>query len=73
MTTLLKQWENSDLLETRQVIHYSKGNYESFLKKINFLLKLSHGQLNEILACFSRFLLDLSLIILRSGDHGYKF
>ena len=32
MTSLLKQWENSDLLETRQIIYRSKSNDESFPK-----------------------------------------
>ena len=32
MTSLLKQWENSDLRETRKVIYHSKGNDESFPK-----------------------------------------
>ena len=27
------QWENSDNRETRQIIHHSEGNYESFPKK----------------------------------------
>ena len=32
MTSLLKQWENSDLHETRQIKYHSKGNDESFPK-----------------------------------------
>ena len=32
MTSLLKQYENSDLHEARQIIHHSKGNDESFPK-----------------------------------------
>ena len=32
MTSLLKTRGNSDLRETRQVIHHSKGNDESFPK-----------------------------------------
>ena len=32
MTSLLKQWENWDLLETGQIIYHSKGNNESFPK-----------------------------------------
>ena len=32
MTSLLKQWENSDLRETKQIIYHSKGNDESFPK-----------------------------------------
>ena len=32
MTSLLKEWENSDLRQTKQIIHHSKGNDESFPK-----------------------------------------
>ena len=32
MTSLLKQWENSDLRETKQIIYQSQGNDESFPK-----------------------------------------
>ena len=32
MTSLLKQWENLDLRETRQIIYHSKGNDENFPK-----------------------------------------
>ena len=32
MTSLLKQWQNSDRRETREIIHHSKGNGESFPK-----------------------------------------
>ena len=32
ITSLLKQWENSDLRETRQIINHSKANDESFPK-----------------------------------------
>ena len=32
MTSLLKQWQNSDLIETRQIIYHAKGNDESFPK-----------------------------------------
>ena len=32
MTSLLKQRENSDLREARQIIYHSKGNDESFPK-----------------------------------------
>ena len=75
MTSLLKQLENSDLCETRQIIYHSKGNDESF-PKMYFLLKLSHwiksyGHLSKILANFSQFLPELSLIILISRD--FKF
>ena len=45
---------------------------------MQFLLKLIHwiksyGHLSKILAYFSQFLPDLSLIILTSRDHGCKF
>ena len=30
ITPLLKQWENLDLLEAKQIIHHSKGNDEIF-------------------------------------------
>ena len=40
MTSLLKQWENQDLRETRQIICDSTGNDESFPKML-FLLKVS--------------------------------
>ena len=77
MTSLLKQWQNSDLGETRQIIYRSKGNDESF-PKMHFLLKLSHwiksyGHLSTILAYFRQFLPDLSLIILISRDRGCEF
>ena len=77
MTQLIKPWENYDLCETRQIIYHWKGNNESFLK-MQFLLKLSDwikssGYLSKILAYFSRFLPDLSLIILISRDHGCQF
>ena len=32
MTSLLKQWENSNLRESRQIKYRSKGNDESFPK-----------------------------------------
>ena len=32
MTSLIKQWENSDLRETRQIIYHSKGIDETFPK-----------------------------------------
>ena len=32
MTSLLKQWQNSDLREARQIIYHSKGNDEGFPK-----------------------------------------
>ena len=35
MTSLLKQWENSDLRKTRQIIYHSKGNDEN-LSKMQF-------------------------------------
>ena len=31
-TSLLKQWENWDLLETKQIIYFLKGNNEIFPK-----------------------------------------
>ena len=40
MTSLLKQWGNSDLRETGEIIHHSKGNDESF-QKMEFLMKMS--------------------------------
>ena len=33
----------------------------------------SYSQISEILAYFGRFYLDLSLIILKSRDHGCQF
>ena len=32
MTSLLKQWGNSDLRETREIIYHLKGNDERFQK-----------------------------------------
>ena len=32
MPLLLKQWEHSDLLETKQILYHSKANDESFPK-----------------------------------------
>ena len=32
MTSLLKQWEDSDFCETKQMIYHLKGNDESFPK-----------------------------------------
>ena len=32
MTSLLKQCQNSDLREIKEIIHHSKGNDESFPK-----------------------------------------
>ena len=77
MSSLIKQWKNLDLRETRQTIYYSKGSDESF-PKLSFLLKLSdwirsYGHLNKILAYLSQFLPDLSLIILISRDHDCQF
>ena len=77
MTSLLKQWQNSDLHETRQIMYHSKGNDESFLK-MHFLLKLSHwiksyGHLSKTFAYFSQFLPDRSLIILISREYGCQF
>ena len=36
-----KQWENADLLETKQIIYHSNGTDESY-PKMYFLLDLSH-------------------------------
>ena len=41
VTKLPKQWQNSDLRETEQIIYHSKGIDESYLK-MYFLLNLSH-------------------------------
>ena len=56
MTSLPKQWENSELCETKQII-YSKGIDDSF-PKMYFLLNLSHyvksyGHFCQILAYFT--------------------
>ena len=77
MTSLLKQWENLDFRKTRKIGYRLKGNDESF-PKMYFLLKLSdriksYDHLNGILAYFSRFYHDLSLIILQSRDHDCQF
>ena len=53
VTSLLKQWENSHLRETKQIIYQSKSNDESF-PKMEFLLSLSvwiksYGHLSGIL------------------------
>ena len=32
VTSLQKQWQNSDLRETRQIIYHSKSNDDSFSK-----------------------------------------
>ena len=52
-----KQWENADLLETRQIIYHSKGIDESY-PKMYFLFNLSHyvksyGHFCQILAFFN--------------------
>ena len=57
MTSLPKQWQNSDLRETKQIIHHSKGIDESY-PKMYFLLNLSHcvksyGHFCQILASFT--------------------
>ena len=59
------------------MIYQLNGNDESF-PKMYFLLKLSdwvksYGHLSEILSQFGRFYHDLSLIILKSRDHGCQF
>ena len=41
MTSLQKQWQNSDLLETKHVIYHSKG-IDKIYPKMCFLLNLSH-------------------------------
>ena len=57
MTLLPKQWQNSDLRETKQIIYHSKGIDESY-PKMYFLLNLSHyvksdGHFSQILAFFA--------------------
>ena len=57
MTSLLKQWKNADLRETKQIIYHSKGIDESY-PKMYILLNLSHyvkryGHLCQILAIFT--------------------
>ena len=44
MTPLLKQWGNSDLRETGEIICHSKGNDESFQKNVIFN---ENGLLNQ--------------------------
>ena len=56
MTSLPKQWKNTDLRETKQIIYHSKGIDESY-PKMYFLLNLSHyvkryGHLCQIVAFF---------------------
>ena len=41
MMSLPKQWQNSDLRETKQIIHRSKGTDKS-CPKLYFSLNLSH-------------------------------
>ena len=41
MTSLQKQWQNSDLRETKQIIYHSKGIDESYPKM--FLLNIEFG------------------------------
>ena len=57
MTSLPKTMENADVLETKQIIYYSKGIDESH-PKMYILLNLSHyvkryGHLSQILAFFA--------------------
>ena len=57
MTSLSKQWQNSDLRETKQNIYHSKIIDES-CPKVCFLLNLSHcvksyGHFCQILAVFT--------------------
>ena len=54
MMSLPKQWQNSDLRETKQIIYHSKGIDENYTK-MYFLLNLSHhvksyGHFCQILA-----------------------
>ena len=75
MTSLLKQWQNSDLRETRQIIYHSTGNDESF-PKIFIEIESpnqSYGHSCKIFAYFSQFLPDLSLIILISRKGSVIF
>ena len=58
MTSLQKRQQNSDLLETKQIIYNSKGFDKSY-KKIYFLLNLSHcaksyGHFSQIWALFTK-------------------
>ena len=41
MTSLPKQWQNSDLCETKQIIYHSKDIDESY-PEMYFLLNFSH-------------------------------
>ena len=68
MTSLLKQWGNFDLRKTRQIIYHLKGHNDEieFLNQTLWPCKLNLVQ-------FSRFCNDLSLIILKSRDHGWQF
>ena len=57
MTSLPKQWQNSNLRETKQIIYYSKGIDENY-PKMYILLNLSHyvksyGHFCQILAFFT--------------------
>ena len=57
MTCYQKQWQISDLRETKQIIHRSKGIEESY-RKMYFLLSLSHyvkryGHFCQILTIFT--------------------
>ena len=57
MTSSSKQWQNSDLGETRQIIYHSKA-IDKRCPKIYFLLNLSHcvkryGHFCQILALFT--------------------
>ena len=56
MTSLQKHWQNSDIRETKQIIHHLKRIDESYLK-MYFLLNLSYyvksfGHFCQILAIF---------------------
>ena len=69
MTSLLKQWENLDLLETRKTIYHLKGNDESSPKKVFFIeieeiasvghsgtqeLTLGCSHINSLIICKTR-------------------
>ena len=56
MASLLKQWGNLDLRETREIIYQSKGNNDSF-QKMEFLMKMrdwikSYGYLRKKFGLF---------------------
>ena len=72
--SLPKQWKNSDLRETRQIIYHSKGIDKSY-PKLYFLLNLSHcvksyGHFCQILVLFYD---DRSPNMVMSRDPRCKF